>query len=75
MIQFQENNHTDGRMEGWGDLISQDSSSYGWGQSRTNTTSADWHLKVKDIEQDVGLTKNYCIKVSMQKISSIDKHF
>ena len=73
MIQFQENTQTDSRMEGWGDHISQDSSSYGWGKSQTNTTSADWHLKVK--EYDVGLTKNYCITVSMQKISSIDKHF
>ena len=27
------------------------------------------HLKVKDIEQDAGLTKNYYLTVSMQKIS------
>ena len=39
--------------------------------SLTSTTAVDWHLKVKDIEYDVGLTKNYCITVSMQKISSI----
>ena len=37
----------------------------------TNTTAVDSHLKVKDIECDVGLTKNYCIIVCMQKISSI----
>ena len=36
-----------------------------------STTVADWHLKVKDIEYDDGLTKNYCITVSMQKVSSI----
>ena len=36
-----------------------------------NTTAVDWHLKVKDKEYNVGLTKNYCITVSMQKISSI----
>ena len=37
----------------------------------TSTTAVDWHLKVKDKEYGVGLTKNYCITVSMQKISSI----
>ena len=35
----------------------------------TSTHAVDWHLQVKDIEYDVGLTKNYCITVSMQKIS------
>ena len=39
----------------------------------TSTTAVDWHLKVKDVKYDVGLTKNYCITVSMQKISSIHK--
>ena len=39
----------------------------------TSTNSVDWHLKVKDIECDVGLTKNYCITVSLQKVSSIHK--
>ena len=34
-----------------------------------STTALDWHLKVKDIEHDAGLTKNYCLTVSMQKIS------
>ena len=37
----------------------------------TSTTAVDWHLKVKDIEYDVGLTKSCCITVSMQKISLI----
>ena len=37
----------------------------------TRTTPVDWHLKVKDIEYDLNLTKNYCITVNMQKISSI----
>ena len=36
-----------------------------------STTAVDWHLKVKYIEYNVGVTKNYCITVSMQKISSI----
>ena len=40
-----------------------------WGP--TSTTPVDWHLKIKDIEYDVGLTKNHCITVSMQKISSV----
>ena len=39
----------------------------------TSTTAVEWHLKVKDKKCDVGLTKNYCITVSMQKISSIHK--
>ena len=36
-------------------------------------TAVNWHLKVKDIEHKVGLTKSYCITVIMQKISSIHK--
>ena len=36
-------------------------------------TAINWHLRGKDIEYNVGLTKNYCINVSMQKISSILK--
>ena len=39
----------------------------------TSTTAVDWHLKVKNKKSDVGLIKNYCITVSMQKISSIHK--
>ena len=34
----------------------------------TGTSAVDWHLKVKDIEYDVGLTQNCCITVSMQNI-------
>ena len=37
----------------------------------TSKTAVNWHSKVKDIEYNVGLTKSYCITVSMQKISSI----
>ena len=39
----------------------------------TTKTGVNWHLKVKDIEYNVGLTKSYWITVSMQKISSIHK--
>ena len=39
----------------------------------TSTTAVDWHLKVKNKKRDVGLIKNYCITVIMQKISSILK--
>ena len=39
----------------------------------TSNTAVKRHLKVKDIEHNVGLTKNYCIRVSMQKISLIHK--
>ena len=34
-------------------------------------TAITWHLKVKNIEYNVGLINNYCITVSMQKVSSI----
>ena len=37
----------------------------------TSATSVHWHLKVKDMESNVGLAKNYCITINMQKISSI----
>ena len=40
------------------------------GSSPTSTTAVDWHLKVKDIEDNVGLTKNYCLTVSMQKTTT-----
>ena len=39
----------------------------------TSTTALDWHLKAKNKKCNVGLIKNYCITVSMQKISSIHK--
>ena len=39
----------------------------------TSTAAADWHSKVKDIEYDVGLAKNYCLTMNMQKISWIYK--
>ena len=39
----------------------------------TSTTAVYWHLKVKNKMCNVGLIKNYSIKVSMQKISSIHK--
>ena len=32
-------------------------------------TAINWHLKVKDIVYNAGLTKNYCITISMQKPS------
>ena len=36
-------------------------------------TAINWHLEVKNIEYNVGLTNNYCIRVSMKKVSSIHK--
>ena len=36
-------------------------------------TAINWHLKVKNREHNVGLANNYCITVSMQKVSSIHK--
>ena len=40
----------------------------------TSTTAVDWHLKVKNKKRDVGVTKDYCITVSMQRISLIHRH-
>ena len=62
---------TDRRTEGWTDPLLLDPSSYC--QGSTSKTAVDWHLKVKDTEYDVDLTKNYCITVNMQKISSFNK--
>ena len=39
----------------------------------TSKTAVNWHLKVKDIEYNVGLTKSYCITASMQKINLCTK--
>ena len=39
----------------------------------TSTIAVDWHLKVKYVEYDVSLTKNYSMTVNMQKINSIHK--
>ena len=43
--------------------------------SLTSKTAKNWHLKVKDIQYNVGLTKNYCITVSIEKISLIHNSF
>ena len=40
---------------------------------KTSTAARDWHLKVKDTESDVGITKYYCITVNMLNISLIHK--
>ena len=71
MIQFQENTQTDVRRQTWTDLFQRILPATPMGL--TSKTAVNWHLKVKDIEYNVGLTKNYCITVSMQKISSIYK--
>ena len=39
----------------------------------TSATAVVWHLKVKNRKCDAGLIKNYCIRVSTQKISLIHK--
>ena len=39
-------------------------------EALTSTAAVDWHLKAKNIEH-VCLVKNYCITVTMQKITSI----
>ena len=67
MLQFQENNPTDSRVERWTDLCH--GSLLATASGLTSTTAVDWHLKVKDIEYDPGLIKKYCLTVSKQKIS------
>ena len=44
MLQFQQNTQTESWMEGWGDPISYDPSSYHRNGVPTSTTAADWHL-------------------------------
>ena len=39
----------------------------------TSTTAGDSHLNVNNKKCNVGLIKSYCIRVSMQKVSSIHK--
>ena len=62
-------NSKESRMEGGTDPTSWNLSGYFSGP--TSTTVVDWHLKIKVTEYDVGLTKNYSLTVSMQKISWI----
>ena len=67
MIQFQENNPTDSRMERWIDPISWDPSGYCYGSNKYNCSRLRFNSQ--NIEYDVDLTKNYYLTVSMQKIS------
>ena len=39
----------------------------------TSANAVDWNLKAKNKMCNVALIKNYCITVSMQKVSSIHK--
>ena len=40
-----------------------------------STTATDWHLKVKDIEYNADVIKNYCITFSMQKSAQFTHSF
>ena len=73
MTQFHENTQRESRMEGQTDPIHRNFP-VTTGCS-TSATAVDLHLKVKNIKYDVdvSLTRNYCIAVSMQKISLIHK--
>ena len=71
MIKFKENTQTD--MSGGKDEQTLVGSFQLASGGLASTTAVDWHLKVKNKKCDVGIIKNYCIKVSMQKISSIQK--
>ena len=68
MIQFQENTQMVGSKDGQTlfDGILQATA-----RSLAIKTAINGHLKVKNIEYNVGLINNYCITVSMQKVSSI----
>ena len=70
MIQFQENTQMSERKDGQ-TLFHGILPATARGLARK--TAINWHLKVKNIEYNVGLTNNYCITVSMQKVSSIHK--
>ena len=71
MIQFQENTQMSGSKDGQilfhGILLAT-------ARGLASKTAINWHLKVKNIEYNVGLTNNYCITVSMKKVSSIHKY-
>ena len=72
MIQFQENTQMSGGKDGqtlFHRILPATASGL------TSKTAVKWHLKVKDMEYNVGPTKSYCIKVSMQKISSLLNSF
>ena len=67
MIQFQETPRQVAGQKHEQTLFHRNLSGYRWGLK--TATAVDCHLKVKDIECDVILSKNYCITVSIQKIS------
>ena len=70
MIKFQENTQMSGGKDGqtlFHRILPANA------RGLTSTIAVDWLLKVKNKKCDVGLIKNYCITVSMQKISSIHK--
>ena len=69
MIQFQENTLTDSMMVRRRDIIHRILPATASGL--TSAISVTWHLKVKDMENSVDLTKNYCITVTIQEIGSI----
>ena len=71
MNQFQEKTQTDIRRQRWTEPFHRILPATARGL--TSKTVVNWHLKVKDIEYNVGLTKDYCTTVSKQKISSIHK--
>ena len=66
-IKFQENTQIDVRREGWTNPISWDLSSYYQGANKYNCSRLAL-FKSQNKKCDVGLIKNYCITVSMQKI-------
>ena len=73
MIQFQENTRTAGRKDG--QILPYRTLPATTGDP-TGTNVVDWHLKVKDIEYNVSLTKNCCIthhSLQAKKLSSIHK--
>ena len=70
MIQFQENTQMSGSKDGqtlFHAILPATA------RGLAGKPAINWHLKVKNIEYNVGLTNNYCITVSMQKVSSIHK--
>ena len=71
MTQFQENTQTERTRKDGQNLFHR--TILATTEGPTNTIAVNQHLKLKDREYNVDLTKNYYIIVGMQKISSINK--
>ena len=70
MVQLQENTQMSGSKD---EQILFHGIRLATARSLASKAAINWHLKVKNIEYNVGLTNNYSIIVSMKKVTSIHK--